>query len=124
MHTPPCFSCSNGPARMHVCTDSRQHVQAMRQQEVLYQADFRLVMLKRSLARAGGQRTDNEAAALHARIAELSATLDGRNAERALFLAQIKRTEQDLGASPLPAILSLSASASLHHALLGNCLLD
>lgn len=71
----------------------------MRQQEVLYQADFRLVMLKRSLARAGGQRTDNEAAALHVRIAELSATLDGRNAEHTLFLAQIKKTEQDLGAS-------------------------
>ncbi|BDA41482.1 Coiled-coil domain-containing protein 39 [Coccomyxa sp. Obi] len=71
--------------------------QAMRQREVLYQADFRLVMLKRSLARAGGQRTDNEAAALHAFIAELSATLDGRNAERNLFLAQIKKTEQDLG---------------------------
>ncbi|CAL8461790.1 g1321 [Coccomyxa elongata] len=71
--------------------------QAMRQREVLYQADFRLVMLKRSLSRAGGQRTDNEAAALHTRIAELSATLDGRNAERTLFLAQIKRTERDLG---------------------------
>jgi hypothetical protein len=73
------------------------YVQTMRQREVLYQVDFCLVMLKRSLARAGGQRTDDEAAVLHARIAELSATLDGRNAERSLFQAQIKKTEQDLG---------------------------
>ena len=69
----------------------------MRQREVLYQVDFCLVMLKRSLARAGGQRTDDEAAVLHARIAELSATLDGCNAERSLFEAQIKKTDQDLG---------------------------
>ncbi|EIE25223.1 hypothetical protein COCSUDRAFT_61461 [Coccomyxa subellipsoidea C-169] len=71
--------------------------QGMRQREVLYQVDFCLVMLKRSLARAGGQRTDDEAAVLHARIAELAATLDGRNAEQSLFQAQIKKTEQDLG---------------------------
>ncbi len=72
-------------------------MQGMRQREVLYQVDFCLVMLKRSLARAGGQRTDDEAAVLHARIAELAATLDGRNAEQSLFQAQIKKTEQDLG---------------------------
>lgn len=74
--------------------------QALRQREVLYRVDFRLVLLQRQLARAGGQRTDDEAAALHARIAQLAATLDGRCAERSLLTAQIKKTEQDLGERP------------------------
>ncbi len=44
----------------------------MRQQEVLYNVDFQLVQMERRVARAAGERTQDETEALNARIRALT----------------------------------------------------
>ena len=62
--------------------------------------DFALVLIRRKLDRASGQRSDEEAGLLHARIAELSASLEALRTEQALYTGQIRKTEEELGAPP------------------------
>ena len=75
-------------------------LQADRQREAVYQVDYALVMLRRKIARVAGRRTQDEARALHARIAQLGAQLEAVRGECALYGAQIKAAEEDLGSSP------------------------
>ena len=51
---------------------ARLEEQMVRQQEVLYNVDFQLVQMERRVARAAGERTQDETAALNARIEALS----------------------------------------------------
>lgn len=51
---------------------ARLEEQVVRQQEVLYNVDFQLVALQRRVARAAGERTQDETEALNARIAALN----------------------------------------------------
>jgi hypothetical protein len=60
--------------------------------------DYALVMLRRQISRAQGRRTADEAAALHSRIAELGAQLEGAKGENALYSSQTKQAGEDLGA--------------------------
>ena len=72
--------------------------QEMRQQEIAYNVDYQLVMMERRLARAGGQRTDDETAALTARVGQLTAELTSAAAEHALLNAAVKSVTLHLGA--------------------------
>jgi len=71
--------------------------QLVRQEEVVYRTDFQVQMMERKVARAGGERTDEEKALLNGRIERLTAELEAVNAEHALLTGQVKRAEEDLG---------------------------
>ncbi len=51
---------------------ARLEEQIVRQQEVLYNMDFQLVQMERRVARAAGERTQDETDALNARIKALN----------------------------------------------------
>lgn len=50
-------------------------LQVVRQQELLYAAEFNLQQLERKVARAGGERSDEEKRLLNAKIEQLAAVL-------------------------------------------------
>lgn len=68
-------------------------VQEARQSEMRYRLGFGLIMLRRQLARALGFRPEDETAALHANIAELSLAL-GQIIEEKLQMVKILRQGQ------------------------------
>lgn len=70
--------------------------QVLKQQELLYHADFQIQMLERKVARAGGERSDEEKRLLNARIDKLSQELEEVNAEHAMLTQQVKKAEDDL----------------------------
>lgn len=70
--------------------------QVVRQQELLYTVEFALQEMERKLARAKGQRTDEEAKALTARIDKLTTILEGVNVEYTMLVDQVKQAEEDL----------------------------
>mmetsp|Transcript_20436 Transcript_20436/g.66353 ORF Transcript_20436/g.66353 Transcript_20436/m.66353 type:complete len:909 (-) Transcript_20436:163-2889(-) len=70
--------------------------QVVKQQEMLYNAEFQIQQLERKVSRAGGERTDEEKKALNARIEALTAVLEERNAEHSMLSASVKRAEDDL----------------------------
>ena len=59
--------------------------------------EFQLQMMERKVARAGGERSDDETRVLNGRIAKLTETLEGVNAEHSLLSGQVKKAEEDLG---------------------------
>ncbi|KAK9820385.1 hypothetical protein WJX72_009778 [[Myrmecia] bisecta] len=71
--------------------------QVVKQHEMLYNVEFQLQMMERKVARAGGERSDEETRALNLRIAKLTQVLEGVNAEHAMLVAQVKKAEEDLG---------------------------
>ena len=72
------------------------NMQVVRQQEMLYDVDFRLQVMERHVARASGVRSDEETKKLNAKIAKLTQVLDGVNAEHTMLAAQVKKAEEDL----------------------------
>ena len=71
-------------------------MQVVRQQEMLYDVDFRLQVMERHVARASGVRSDEETKKLNAKIAKLTQVLDGVNSEHTMLAAQVKKAEEDL----------------------------
>ena len=59
--------------------------------------EFQLQMMERKVARAGGERSDDETRVLNGRIAKLTETLEGVNAEHGMLSGQVKKAEEDLG---------------------------
>ena len=72
------------------------HTQVLKQQELLYHADFQIQMLERKVARAGGERSDEEKRLLNAKIDKLSQELEEVNSEHAMLTQQVKKAEDDL----------------------------
>ncbi|KAF8063069.1 CCDC39 [Scenedesmus sp. PABB004] len=66
-------------------------------EQLLRQGELMYAEMERRIARAGGRRSDDEARALNARIAQLTEVLAGVNAEHAMLLGQVKQAETDLG---------------------------
>ena len=64
---------------------------------MLYNVEFQLQMMERKVARAGGERSDDETRVLNGRIAKLTETLEGVNAEHSMISGQVKKAEEDLG---------------------------
>ncbi|GAB4818571.1 hypothetical protein N2152v2_005617 [Parachlorella kessleri] len=72
---------------------ARLEEQMVRQQEVLYNVDFQLVQMERRVARAAGERTQDETAALNARIKALSQAFDVVSAEHSMLMQQVKQAQ-------------------------------
>ena len=70
--------------------------QALRRSEALYAASFAAVMLERQIARAEGQRTEDETRSLNAHIANLGTQLASVASEHAAIDAQHHKAEEDL----------------------------
>ena len=73
--------------------------ESLRQQELIYNADFQIQQMERKVARASGERSDEEKKALQARIAELQENLDGITAQVNMLQSQCKRLQEDLRAT-------------------------
>ncbi|CAE7876649.1 CCDC39, partial [Symbiodinium sp. KB8] len=69
--------------------------ESLRQQELIYNADFQIQQMERKVARASGERSDEEKKALQARIAELQENLDGITAQVNMLQSQCKRLQED-----------------------------
>jgi coiled-coil domain-containing protein 39 len=68
----------------------------IRQQELLYNVEFQLQKMERRVARAQGERSDDETAALNSRIKVLTVQLEGVNAQHTMLLGQVRKAEDDL----------------------------
>ena len=73
--------------------------QIMKQQELLYNADFQIQGLERRVARASGERSDEETRVLNQRIEKLTTVLEGVNVEHTLLTNQLKQAEDNLKAA-------------------------
>eukprot|EP00741_Cyanophora_paradoxa_P020955 tig00021319_g20230.t1 len=73
--------------------------ETLKQQELIYNAEFQIQQLERKVARAGGERTDEEKKALNARIAELQKQLDEQSAQYTMLVQQSKRLADELRAA-------------------------
>lgn len=67
----------------------------------MYDVDFQLTAMERRVARAGGQRSDDETRALTARIAQLTGSLATAAQEHDLLTASLKAVTQHLSAWPV-----------------------
>ena len=75
---------------------SKNDSQVVKQQELLYNAEFQVQQLERKVQRAGGERSDDEKRALNARIEKLTSQLEGVNAEHSMLTEQVKLVEDAL----------------------------
>jgi len=66
------------------------------QRELVYAADFQLQLMERKVARASGQRTPMEQKELHAKIAELTESLEQYTSQFNMLTTQCKRLANDL----------------------------
>ena len=90
-------------------------VQVVRQQEMLYDVDFRLQVMERHVARASGVRSDEETKKLNAKIAKLTQVLDGVNAEHTMLASQVKKAEEDLSKCCVKPVCPHAGSRVLVH---------
>ena len=63
----------------------------IRQQELLYNVEFQLQQMERRVARAKGERSDEEAKVLNERVRALTGQLDGANEQHGMLLGQVRR---------------------------------
>jgi len=70
--------------------------QTLRQQEVIYNAEFQIQQLERKISRASGVRTDDEKKVLNARIEELKLELDTHEKEYAMLTTQSRKLTIEL----------------------------
>ena len=69
--------------------------ETLKQQELIYNQDFQIQQLERKVARASGERTDEEKKALNARIVVLNGELDALNATAKMLRTQLKKMEDE-----------------------------
>jgi chromosome segregation ATPase len=72
---------------------------SLRQQELIYNAEFQIQQLERRVSRASGERSDEEKVMLNAKIAQLQGVLEGVTAQNAMLKQQVKRLGDELRAS-------------------------
>jgi chromosome segregation ATPase len=73
--------------------------ESMKQQELIYNADFSIQALERKVSRASGQRSADEKKVLNARIEELTAQLEEQANQQTLLTHQLKRLNDDMRAT-------------------------
>ena len=98
--------CTRTPARVHAPTRTRPPSQvhkldteSLRQQELVYNAEFQIQHMERRVARASGVRSDEEKKALQVKIDELSRELEERTSEHGMLQQQLKRQHEGLRAA-------------------------
>ena len=70
--------------------------EALRQQELVYTAEFQIQLMERKVARASGERSDEEKKQLQGRIGELTVELETAVATEKMLLNQTKRLKDEL----------------------------
>ena len=70
--------------------------ESQRQRELVYAADFQLQLMERKVNRASGVRTPQEQKELHAKIAELTESLENYTSQFGMLTTQCKRLGNDL----------------------------
>mmetsp|Transcript_34211 Transcript_34211/g.88356 ORF Transcript_34211/g.88356 Transcript_34211/m.88356 type:complete len:922 (-) Transcript_34211:296-3061(-) len=73
--------------------------ESLKQQELIYNADFQIQQMERRVARAQGERSMEERKILNAKIEELTGNLEEQVAQHTMLVQQIKRLEDDLRAA-------------------------
>jgi chromosome segregation ATPase len=71
---------------------------SLRQQELIYNAEFQIQQLERKVARASGERTGDEKAKLEKIIAELQKELDNAKSQQQMLSTQIRKLGDELRA--------------------------
>ena len=88
--------------------------QIMKQQELLYNADFQIQGLERRVARASGERSDEETRVLNQRIEKLTTVLEGVNVEHTLLTNQLKQAQDNLKAATRTKLDCAATTESLN----------
>ena len=70
--------------------------QIIKQEELIYNADFQIQVMERKVARAGGERSEDEKRQLNEKIEALTVELEAVNQEHAMLANQVKQAEQEL----------------------------
>ena len=70
--------------------------QLVKQEEVLYNINFKIVMMERKIDRAKGVRSHTETEELNRSIEKLTKELDRVNSEHAMLITQFKKAEHHL----------------------------
>lgn len=70
--------------------------ESMKQMELVYNQEYQLQLLERKISRAQGERSNEEKAALAAKIRSLSAELDSTSQTSSLLSSQLKKVEDDV----------------------------
>lgn len=86
--------------------------QSLRQQELVYNAEFQIQQLERKVARASGERSGDERKVLNAKIEELTAQLETDKAQVAMLQQQVRKLDDELRATTRQ---SASLQAELQH---------
>eukprot|EP00753_Platysulcus_tardus_P018333 PLAT6827.3.p1 GENE.PLAT6827.3~~PLAT6827.3.p1 ORF type:complete len:1047 (-),score=734.14 PLAT6827.3:146-3259(-) len=73
--------------------------QSLRQQELIYNAEFQIQQLERRVARVSGERTDEEKKVLNAKIEELTQALQKASDEHTMLSTQVKKLSDELRAT-------------------------
>eukprot|EP01013_Petalomonas_cantuscygni_P023816 TRINITY_DN45321_c0_g1_i1.p1 TRINITY_DN45321_c0_g1~~TRINITY_DN45321_c0_g1_i1.p1 ORF type:complete len:900 (+),score=227.79 TRINITY_DN45321_c0_g1_i1:90-2789(+) len=83
-------------ARQVVARVAQLDHEAFRQQELLYNIQYQVQVMERTVARAKGERSRDERAELQAKIQRLTATLEEVQKQRWLLDGQLKKVQEDL----------------------------
>jgi len=70
--------------------------ESMRQQELIYNAEFQIQQMERKVARGLGERSDEEKKKLNAEIAVLEAELEGAKDKRKMLVTQCRKLNNEL----------------------------
>ncbi len=70
--------------------------ESVRQQELIYTAEFQIQQLERKVSRASGERSDEEKIVMQARIADLNKEVEAAAAQEKLLSTQCKVLRDDL----------------------------
>lgn len=71
-------------------------LQILKQEEVLYNVNFKIVMMERKIERASGLRSQSETKELNETIDKLTQDLDRVNVNHAMLITQLKKAENHL----------------------------
>ncbi|CAD7704050.1 unnamed protein product, partial [Ostreobium quekettii] len=88
-----------------------------KQQEMLYNVEFQIVVMERKVSRAQGERSDEETRELNTQIERLTRELEGVNAEHAMLLAQLKKAMDNLGQASRKNKQLLGAKAKIEDSI-------
>ncbi|KAH7820496.1 putative Flagella associated protein [Monocercomonoides exilis] len=69
---------------------------SLRQNELIYHADFQIQLMERKIPRAQGVRSDEEKQVLNAKINELTEEVNGQTKQWNVLSQQVKRLEEEL----------------------------
>eukprot|EP00736_Rhodelphis_marinus_P006285 Rmarinus@m.16247 len=73
--------------------------ESLKQQELIYNADFQIQQMERKVARAQGERSDAEKKVLNEKIRALEAELKEENEKHSMLCQQVTRVHDDLKAA-------------------------